>query len=52
MESGFLFWQGISPIAGKALFNPSALMGNEPIIVLRIEEFRCFAFDYNDWVCL
>lgn len=48
----FLLWQGISPTAGRALFNPCALIGTEPIIVLRREEFRCFAFDCNDWVCL
>lgn len=47
-----LLGQGISPPAGRALFNPCTSIGTAPIIVLRRGEFRCFAFDYNDWVCL
>jgi hypothetical protein len=45
-------YQGHFPTAGKAIFNPGALIGTEPIIVLKIEKFRCFDFDYSDWQCL
>lgn len=58
--SQFAFlWKVVSALAKyfpnswqSLFFNPCVLIGTEPIIVLRIEEFRCFAFDSNDWVCL